>query len=185
MKTCYCLLLLGFFFIASCKKEDNNNNNTTPPAPCFTLGGYTGRDDTGALTGITDTTDWRLDDTWTQCEQDTFGGSGFNTACTFHDSLMAEPYAYPNPTNGVFRINIGVEVMDSLLAMRDTAIKVKLVLLNQRSQKLLTVNTNKYKLKTSTFSLGGTSTDTIYRIYYQLTDTTGCVRLGHGDIIKN
>ena len=160
---------------------------STASQPCVTISGYTGRDNLNQLTGITDTTDWRLDDVWSQCEMDLFGATSFNTNCSFNDSFLTNPSAYPNPTTDMFRIDLGVQVMDSALAKRDTAIKVDLLFLNQRLQNVGFLQTNKYQLRFTNFSINsmnGISTDSIFRVYYKLTDSTNCVRTGHGDIVR-
>src|SRR6185369_5499679 len=146
-------VILGTLFL-SCKKEKNNpNNSINTTGQCVTIYGYTSKDVTNASTGITDTTDWRLDDNWTQCERDLFGGTNYNTACIFDDTLLSNPSGYPNPTTNLFHFDIGRHIISSdtnlinSIIHHDSTITVDLLVLNQRNQQVGFIHSNKNAVK--------------------------------------
>ena len=189
----FIITFLVVFIFLSCKKENSDSVTNTPPSQCTVISGYTGSDVTGAWTGITDTTDWRLDDNWTLCEHDLFGDTTNISNCTFNDTLLTNPIAFPNPTHDLFSFSIGIHFIgiDSTLLQsinhNDSLIRVDLLILNQRLQPLSFVHTNKYQLNHLTVSLNHidpTTSDTLFRVYYILTDINNCMRTGHGDIVR-
>ena len=192
----YCLFLLSGLFMLSCRKDNTPTNNTTPtpqPMPCIEITGYTAKDASNNYIGVVDSTDWRVDNYWSDCEQDLFGGSNFNTNCSFNDTLLFNPSGYPNPTHDIVHIDIGVQIISTdsnyihAINHHDSTITMDLLFLNEDLQQVGFVHTNKYAVRTMSFSLDqmdGHPYNSKFRIYYKLTDAFGCVRMGHGDIIR-
>jgi len=193
----YRAILFTVIIFASCRKENNStSNNTTPtpqPAACFSISGYTSKDELNQYTGVVDSTDWRIDNYWSTCEQQLFGGTNFNTNCTFDDTLLTNPSGYPNPTTDVFHMDIGIHFISSdtnfihAINHHDSTITMDLLFFNQNLQQVGSVHTNKHSIRSLSFSLDQMDNhpyDTLFRVYYKLTDPNNCVRMGHGDIIR-
>jgi hypothetical protein len=187
-------LVVFLLIFSACKKETQNTtpNPSTPASnQCITISGYTGLNETGDYIGPDDTSDWRLDDTWSSCERNLFGDTSFNSTCSFDDTLLSGPFAFPNPTSDVFHFAIGTSVVSTdtnlinQINHHDSTIIADILFLNQRAEIIGVIHTNKHQINFTSFSLNAMdslSSDTIFRMYYRLTDTNSCVRMGHGDI---
>ncbi len=183
---------------AACKKEIRETSttpaNTNSPSQCIQLTGYTGRNETGDFIGPDDSSDWRLNDSWNTCERNLFGDTGFYSTCSFDDTLLMEPFAFPNPTTDIFRFAIGTTIITSdsnlinQINHHDSTIHADIFFLNQRAEIIGVIHTNKHQINLTSFSLlamDSLSSDTIFRMYYRLTDANSCVRMGHGDMTRN
>jgi hypothetical protein len=175
------LLLINILFINSCKKKDNEDTGTGQNG-LPTITGYTGTDIVGNTIGPIDHTDWRTTDIWSQAEKNLFGGTNYNSNCTFTDSnLFAN--GRPNPTTNIANVDLGPPI--NLSGPSDTTIKTEALLINQHYQKLKSVQVKgHYTFTFSLDSLDNNMSDTIFRVYYKFTDKNNCVRCGHGDILR-
>jgi hypothetical protein len=193
MKKVFFILALAadIICLSSCKKEKTTEESTpVVQEQCPAFSGYTATDVLGDFLGISDTTDWQLNDQWNQCEQNLFTNTNYNSNCVFDDTMLTRPNVFPNPTFDLFRFDIGIHFIpsDSNLVNRDTLIKMDLVILNQRHEQLASIHTNKRDVRLMNFSLDmldNLPADTMFRVYYKLTDPNNCIRLGHGDVIRH
>lgn len=178
----FCCLLLN-----ACKPDKPALPGPAPGSGISFFSGYTGTDATGNLTGPFDSTDWNTNDIWSSYELGHFANGHTNTSCTFIDTLVTVT-AYPNPTTGLFALSINTPaVMDSMgnISYGDTT-SVTEVYIQKQSGTIYGPFSNKIN-KTINFDITGSigATDTMFRLYYTLSDQNGCVRMGHGDIRVN
>jgi hypothetical protein len=181
--------------IASCKKAKDENNSGGvyfTQGECFSISGYTITNQQGDIIyPYVDSSDWRFDDSWS-CEKNYFTDANYNTNCTFDTTnLHRTPYAFPNPTSiGYFQLSpIGNYSLpsDTNVENYDKTIKMEIVVINQRKEKIASYLTNKFDaagLVVQLDSLDSLASDTIFRVYYKLIDQNNCVVMGHGDVVR-
>ena len=156
MKTTLPLLLLLFVF-SQCKRGD------LPLIPAFS--GVTVTDNLGVKLSD-DPTDWTFTDRWSSKEAGLFQSS-YPLSCTASTTLSI--IAYPNPSNGIFILEI---------AKPGTA-RLEIRLVDKNFNTLITndaITSTAVQLNASTFGIKG-----LVRLYYRLIDN-GCEYRGHGDI---
>jgi hypothetical protein len=161
------LFILGLF---SC--VENQEPSTTKIS---NFGGITSTDNTGNLTGETDSTDWsEFVETWNQDELDLFGYLNPNQACFVSD--YGTILAYPNPSPNYVYLKIKnpglkfsfrlVDKHHNILMSGDS--------LTPPDNSTLMVNLNNLSSQPDTF-----------RIYYSFfVGIVGCTMTHHGDIVK-
>ena len=169
--------------LSSCKKDQKAKEESADI--CFPLiSGFTGTDDLAQYTGPMDTTDWKLMDGWNQCEKNLFGGTNYDLNCSFIDTFsLFGVVGFPNPTSNTF----GIGFNGFAIGSTDSTTQVELVILNQDHHNFFQVQEDIQHIQNYLFSLNlmdSVLTDTIFRVYYKLTDINNCVRMGHGDIIR-
>lgn len=173
-------ICLGFFIIAllvsGCKKKDHTPAEATAPLSRLPLfSGYTSTDNVGVPTGLTDATDWRTDDTWSDMEKALFANySIYNDNCAPDTGISIQP-AYPNPSSNVF-----------FLAMeKDSATWFGIRVVNQDADVLIA--TDSIYPSNIVFDLSGLTTpsDSLVRAYYMFVRSDSCMFKGHGDIWVN
>jgi hypothetical protein len=176
MNTKICLFTLVILFaIISCKKDDNNSSSI----PKFE--GITTLDNNGELISSYDSTDWRMNDKFTEIERKLFDTLKFDQ--TLHlksilvgnDGIIIKPACdtiarfYPNPVADMGHfgiINAAVKNMNIVIVDSTFTKKVE-----------VRINNREVALNLSSFKHG------IYRMYYVFQDSTNkIVGLGHGDI---
>ncbi|MEI6348418.1 MAG: hypothetical protein WCP69_10780 [Bacteroidota bacterium] len=167
----FCLITIGF---SSCKKDTNSDTSNNTISPIYPkISGITFRDDFGQLLGETDSSDWRIDDQWSQIEKNLFINSNFNSDCNFSNISV---YCYPNPSPN--RVEIA-------FCPEDTTLNIELNVVNQRFQKIYSKEFSNQNLLNLKFdSLAPNLLDTIFRVYYRITNNDNCVRCGHGDVLR-
>jgi hypothetical protein len=191
LKNGFVLLFISLgCLIFSCKKDikESESQPTVNTVPCPAMSGYTWTDAGGDFLGIFDSTDWQIHDTWNQCELNLFSGTNYNLNCVIADTNYFLS-GYPNPTSNVFTFRAESLIMidtNGQFHYTDTTTQVEIVVLGPNSQKLgpLSLDIN-HSIQVSLNSFNSNMSDTIFRVYYKLTDTSNCVRLGHGDIIRH
>lgn len=96
-----CTLLCVLFCINACRKDSAN---------VIDFSEITYTDDTGALMGETDTTDWNFDAAWTTRETALlkFNDTAYNSSDTLTGAVAVSP-AFPNPNNGIFIVGVDPE----------------------------------------------------------------------------
>ena len=128
--------------------------------------GITNTDINGAIIS-SDTTDWRIDDTWSMKESDLYSSVN-RPMCSSQDSNKI--IAYPNPCNGIFALHIEKELTS----------RIELRLVDQDYNILISNDSilqHNSQLNAGTFGIK----DTV-RLYYKFV-SGNCELKGHGDII--
>lgn len=165
------LFALLSILILSCDNNENNNDSI------IRFEGITEVNDGGISTGNTDETDWRLDDEWTEQEENIFINI-LNNKKTYSlknsDEIKINP-AYPNPCNDFVRLSFSFT--------EGTTLKIALV--NQNLEVISYVSFDDYLNNTNiTYDLSqlNLKNNTIYRFYYKFEQSDGSALKGHGDI---
>jgi hypothetical protein len=169
-------LILFLLTLGACSKDKtpqpSGNNNVVLFLPEFS--GYTATDNVGSLTGVTDTTDWRLDDQWTAAEEELFDNyTTYTVGCPADTNLSIHP-AFPNPTGGLF----------TLIFTKDSATRVDLRIVDQADNILVTADSI-YSNAIQANVTGLTGSDSLARVYYLFIKNDSCAYAGHGDIRIN
>lgn len=162
------LAMIALLLLAECKKNDGK----------IVISGYTARDESGAITGTTDTADWRTDRPIPEIVLNTFNTTAYQsvsgaTSTHFCSTIMA----YPNPTHGVFTLHIANNCY------------------TEYASQYLLVNEKMIVQKNFDFPTGSGATNTsidvsylpagLYRLYYVFRDPhSNIVAQGYGDIQK-
>ena len=153
--------LISIVFFIGCETRDIN-----PDESIIYFNGITKTDINGAIIS-NDTTDWRMDDTWSMKESDLYS-SVSQPMCSSQDSNKI--IAYPNPCNGIFALHIEKELTS----------RIELRLVDQDYNILISNDSileNNIQLNAGTFGIK----DTV-RLYYKFV-SDNCELKGHGDII--
>jgi hypothetical protein len=85
------VIFLFAVVFGSCSKDAEE----VAASQCVTPANYTARDETGNFLGPVDTTDWRLDDYWTQCEQDFLELPAFTQPVALLTRAYTHPMVFP------------------------------------------------------------------------------------------
>lgn len=161
------LLLLGFGLSQNACKED-----PAPKEEPIYFSGLTKVDETGFPLGETDTTDWRLDDVWTDKEKALFPANTLLTCILKEDSLDGV-YLFPNPCKAVFTAGFKTSSGTSWhFRWVDEDFKV----LKEYDWENPEAGLNYLAIQTNGFPK-----DTI-RMYYEVLQGV-CIHRGHGDIL--
>jgi len=171
----YLVMILGLLILAECKKEDNR----------ISISGITETNPNAELIGNVDQTDWRIDDKWTEKEENLFQEVKSLTAQSYikgvvpivADTFKFSP-AYPNP----FKTTLTLTIVNNL-----TSGNLKIVFVNSDFKILKSGNLD-LKVGTNIFSVDLADNsifepNNLYRIYYKIYMNNSEVR-GHGDIKK-
>ncbi|SET80394.1 hypothetical protein [Hymenobacter actinosclerus] len=173
MKFLPALLIVGINLTA-CHKKD-----ATPTIDFGPNGGITARDNTGYLQGSADPTDWTLDETWNQQEQDLFKDLGFNlnTPAVSGAAQASRILAWPNPV-GAGQVSVNFE--------SNSPVALSFVVVDARYQVVLPLQTSPNLSPYHQYSLdvsgNGFRQGKLYRLYYVLYDGKILHYKGHGDI---
>lgn len=167
----FCIIL---FLFNSCKKDTNSASNSNTIINLNPkISGITSRNEFGELLGETDSTDWRTDDQWSQIEKNLFSNINYNSNCNFPEINVA---GYPNTFSN--RINLA-------FFPQDTSIDIEINVVNQRFQKIFSNGYSHQNLLYLNFdSLAPSFSDTIFRVYYRITNNDNCISCGHGDVLR-
>lgn len=162
--------LLVILFIA-CNDEENSND------PIIQFEGITEVDDGGISTGNTDETDWRLDDEWTEQEENIFLNilNDKKLYSLINSNEVSINPAYPNPCINFVRLSFSFT--------QGTTLKIALV--NPNLEVISYMSFGDYLNNTNiTYDLSqlNLKNNTIYRFYYKFEQANGSVLKGHGDI---
>jgi hypothetical protein len=164
MKQLLAIGLLLLFF--ACNK--NTEDDTPPESPgIIQFKGITSTDENGQIIGNPDTTDWRIDDVWSEEEASLFSSS-FDTNCT--PSYDYQIGVFPNPCNNVFSVFSDQS--------ENTVLEVRLV--TDQLQTLLSDNDLQegvVQLILFDYDIQDTA-----RLYYRFIEDN-CEFRGHGDIV--
>ncbi len=192
------LIILNAFLlltVISCKKEKPKDVNPSVASQdntgnCFSMSGITITNNVGDIIApYIDSSDWNFNDMWS-CEKFYFTDTNFNTVCVFNDTNLYAPVGYPNPCISFFQLRgMGIYTIpeDTNVSNHDRSIGVEIAVLNQRKERIAHYLTNKYDahgMYIPLFLLDSLASDTLFRVYYKLTDQNNCVKMGHGDIIR-
>jgi len=169
MKHFYVLLLIAAL-LSSCQKE------TVATAPDFSA--HTVTDESGVITGVTDSTDWTYDDTWTQQEFALVSFKGTDTLATtdtLTGSIEVHPL-FPNPCDSSF----------TLSATAEYPCKMKLAFVNADMEmlqyKFAILATGKNNFAFNFQSLTAFKNNENYRVYYAFCNFKDSIFYkGHGD----
>jgi hypothetical protein len=166
---------LPFLFFAAtalvaCKKESD-----APTIDFGPNGGITVRDNFNRPQGATDPTDWTLDGTWNQQEQDLFKDLGLDLNAPANGTV-SRLSAYPNPVSmqAAFQYEAPVAVTCSFVVVDANYQPV----LNRFTSS--TASTGQMVLldvSSSNFQQGK-----LYRLYYVMRNGSALYYKGHGDI---
>ncbi|SDY52726.1 hypothetical protein [Hymenobacter psychrophilus] len=167
--------------LSTCQKQDATPTPVPAPAPVIDFGpngGITQRDAIGYPQGDPDPTDWTLDDSWNQQEQDLFKELGFNLNTMAISGVKASRvFAWPNPV-GVGQVRVNFESNNPVaLSFVVVDAKYRAVLPLQTSPNLSPYRQYLLDVSGSTFQQGK-----LYRLYYVLYDGKVLHYKGHGDI---
>jgi hypothetical protein len=170
------LLLLPMFW--SCSTSDSN------PIVDFGEGeGITYRTGNNLPGGFNDPTDWTSDATWNKQERALFADVNVDLNGAQRPALISFSSVYPNPSwGGLTYWSIGPPYR----AASFPALSVRAVLVNRRYQSMLrlgplTMTTNMLNFALD-YPKAGLSPRELYRLYYVVTDASGLVYKGHGDV---
>lgn len=169
------LLLLPLFW--SCSTSDTN------PIVDFGDGeGITYRDGNNFPGGINDPTDWTSDATWNKQERALFSDVNVDLNGAQRPQLVVVSPLFPNPSIGLANWYTSA-ARNSTAA---TSLTVRAVLVNRQYQPMLRIGplattTNSVTL-TLDYLKAGLSRRELYRLYYVVTDASGLVYKGHGDV---
>jgi hypothetical protein len=169
------LLLLPMFW--SCSTSDSN------PIVDFGEGeGITYRDGSNFPGGIDDPTDWTSDATWNKQERALFADVNVDLNGAQRPQLVVVSPLFPNPSIGQATWFVGPPRTSS-----GTSFTVRAVLVNRRYQELrrvgpLTLATGSPFYANFDYIQAGLSPRELYRLYYVVTDASGLVYKGHGDV---
>ncbi len=162
----YLLLLTCWLSQNACKQDAD------PTEEAIYFSGLTTVDETGVSLGQTDTTDWRLNDVWTDKEKALFPANTLLTCILKEDSLDGV-YLYPNPCKAVFAAGFRTSSGTSWhFRWVDEDFKV----LKEYDWENPPAGLNTFIIQTNTFPK-----DTI-RMYYEVLQGN-CIFRGHGDIL--
>jgi hypothetical protein len=164
------LLFFAATCLVACKKD-----NDTPTIDFGPNGGITVRNYFNQPQGATDPTDWTLDGTWNQQEQDLFKelGLNLNGAAT---GIVSRLSAYPNPVDPdqtVFGFDVPVALTCSFI----------IVDANYQVVKPLQTFTASPNMTVRIYANGnGFQKGKLYRLYYVFRNGSTLYYKGHGDI---
>jgi hypothetical protein len=171
MKKYLTLLITAAPLLSNCKSED-----TIPQIDFGPNGGITVRDNFNRLQGANDHTDWTLDATWNQQEQDLFKDLGVELNGSVTGTLSSIS-AYPNP------VGAGKTVLQ---LESPTAVTCSFVVVNASYQEVLPLYTAPAANQMWAVSLDVSGANfqqgNLYRIYYVLRNGSTLYYKGHGDI---
>ena len=162
-------ILLLFVLTTNC----SDKNSTEPSKNKIKFDGITSRDTEANPTGLYDSTDWRLDDSWQSIEKELFSDY------ELHDySCAADPniriIGYPNPSVGyIFRLEFP----------KDSTTRVDFRLVNQNFEKIFSRDSIYSNGIALTFRHLVTENDSMFRMYYRFVTENNCCYIGHGDIL--
>jgi hypothetical protein len=169
------ILILLFFLMASCEKEKG----------VIEISGFTFCDENGDYIGEIDTTDWRLDDKWSEQIENLFKESSFKSGQDEYNQFKGivlgekDVYpAYPNPFKDIFIFSV---------VKQDTSGRIEIIIvdddLNIKQSLGFDFEADKINVAFNTSAIGYKSKHA-YRIYYKLTYSNSVCNRGHGDIKK-
>jgi hypothetical protein len=154
-------IFLVLTFMLSCNKEDTKKPAIKP----INFHGIISTDNNGNIIYNNDSTDWKLNDTWSTTESGLFTTS--KPIC--NNPFNYQVFGYPNPCNGYMSINYRQsQTVHFAFNIVDRYYKVLIADSLKSSSNL--IDLSKYK--------GG---DTL-RVYYKII-TSDCECRGHGDIV--
>ncbi|MDO7844939.1 hypothetical protein Q5H92_01110 [Hymenobacter sp. M29] len=173
------LLLLPTLSLWSCSTSDTN------PIVDFGEGeGITYREVNNFPVGPHDYTDWTTDATWNKQERALFADVNVDLNGAQRTALFGETTVYPNPTrSGRAKWSVWPRNGSSGSAGPFT---VRGVLVNRQYQSMvrfgpLPLTANGLSAEFS-YTQAGLSPRELYRLYYVVTDASGLVYKGHGDV---
>ncbi|MDO7850567.1 hypothetical protein [Hymenobacter convexus] len=170
------LLLLPTLW--SCSTSDSN------PIIDFGEGeGITYRQGNNVPTGPRDYTDWTTDATWNKQERALFADANLDLNGPQRPELIAYTTAYPNPTwSGQASWAIGPRTGSA----SGGPFTVRAVLVNRQYRAMLRIAPQALVVSGLTYALdytkAGLEPRELYRLYYLVTDASGLVYKGHGDV---
>lgn len=163
------LLIAGLLLSASsCKREDHAPGYASNA--CDNPGGFTMRDEMGALMGVVDTTDWHTTDDWCPEVEDLFQPIEGLTWASAPDSLAIA--AYPNPSASQVAFQVDLET-GSYMDLRIARENLQVV----HASDSLTATLHTFQLNTM-----GLDTGELVRLYYRIVHPDGTANRGHGDV---
>lgn len=162
----YLLLLTCWLSQNACKQD------AVPTEETIYFSGLTTVDEIGVSLGQTDTTDWRLDDVWTDKEKALFPANTLLTCILKEDSLDGVNL-YPNPCKAVFTTRFETP---SGAKWHFRWVDEDFKLLKEYDWENPAPGPNYLSIQTNTFPK-----DTI-RMYYEVLLGI-CIYRGHGDIL--
>lgn len=174
-KTNLILYLIASFFLCCISCGDNETEVPEIENPMIfilDINDITPTDESGALLGSPDDTDWTLDEEWPVVIEDLFEEfDSLDYSCIIPNDLTVYP-AYPNPGNGTFFISI----------QKPNDAKVSFEFVNQFGTSLNTlkdITSANIAINTNQFV---PPQDSFVRVYYLLSTIDNCAFRGHGDI---
>ena len=164
--------MFSILIVTSCKKEEIKES-TNENIPTFT--GYTSTDEVGYPMGLTDNSDWTLDDSWSTIEKELFNDyNSYNDDCTLDSNIKIRP-GYPNAASDVFSISL----------VKDSTIKFKIRLVNQKFETLASLDSLSHNSIAFDVSEPRSNSESMLRVYYMFIKESNCLYKGHGDIKLN
>ncbi|SFQ66301.1 hypothetical protein [Hymenobacter arizonensis] len=173
----YLLLVLLSLSLLACSKSDSN------PIVDFGEGlGITYRTAQNLPNGPNDPTDWTSDGNWNKQERGLFSDVAFDLNAPQKAPSGFETSAYPNPSPGQAAWTIWVRtnpgVVPPLYTMRAALVNRKYQVMERLGPVVTPLNTT-YIFD---FPKSGLSPNEHYRLYYVVSDASGLVFKGHGDV---
>ncbi|AII52627.1 hypothetical protein [Hymenobacter sp. APR13] len=166
---------LPFLFFAVTALVACEKDNDAPTIDFGPNGGITVRDVSNRPTGATDPTDWTLDGTWNQQEQDLFKDLGLDLNAPANGTVSRLSF-YPNPATvqAAFQYEAPVAVTCSFVVVDAN---YQAVLNRSTSTTASTGQTVLLDVSGSNFQQGR-----LYRLYYVMRNGSALYYKGHGDL---
>lgn len=164
--------------LLGCSKSDSN------PIMNFGEGeGITYRSANNLPVGPADPTDWTSDPEWNKQERALFPSLSFDPNGSQRPTLVAYTTVYPNPAPGG-QATWTLQTQ-RVLGTVSPSYTIQAVLVNRRYEVITRLGPNNSNIGiayTFDYRALGIGTNELHRIYYLVSDASGLVYKGHGDV---